>query len=92
MIDDNLLEALRQALSERLRRASDDDEIRRALRSVSQMARDRSLHAEHVVIALKQVWESLPEVRNAATSYDRARILERLVMLCIDEYYRDDSA
>ncbi|MBX6332442.1 MAG: hypothetical protein IRY91_11395 [Gemmatimonadaceae bacterium] len=45
-----------------------------------------------MVIALKQVWESLPEVRNAATSYDRARILERLVMLCIDEYYRDDSA
>jgi hypothetical protein len=92
VIDDNLLEALRQALSERLRRASDDDEIRRALRSVSQMARDRSLQAEHVVIALKQVWASLPEVHNAATSYDRARILERLVMLCIDEYYRDDSA
>ena len=91
MISDETLTALRIALQQRLSGATGDAEIRQALRAMSEEARAESLHVEQVIVALKRVWESLPEVRRATDRQEQNRILERAVTLCIQEYYSDQE-
>lgn len=92
MIDEELLEALRKALARRLSGQSDDRELRCVLRTVSRAAQARGLHAEQLVIALKRVWEETPEVRAAGSREARLRTMERIVTLCIEEYYAEEDA
>lgn len=92
MIDEELLAALRQALARRLSSREGDGELRSALRDVSREAQRRGLHAEQLVIALKRVWDEIPEVRAAGSREARLRMLERVVTLCIEEYYTEEGA
>lgn len=92
MIDEELLAALRQALARRLSSREGDGELRGALRDVSREAQRRGLHAEQLVIALKRVWDEIPEVRAAGSREARLRMLERVVTLCIEEYYTEEGA
>ena len=91
MISEETLTALRSALQQRLSGSTGDAEIRQALREMSREARAESLHAEQVIIALKRVWESLPEVRRASSRQEQNRLLEQVVTLCIQEYYADQD-
>ena len=91
MISDETLTALRIALQQRLSGATGDAEIRQALRAMSAEARAESLRVEQVIVALKRVWESLPEVRRASDRQEQNRLLERVVTLCIQEYYADQG-
>jgi hypothetical protein len=89
VIDEHLLEALRDALAQRLRDPCDASarEVRRALHALALAARQQSLHAEELIVALKQVWRSIPQVQETEDSRERARLMELLVTLCIEEYY-----
>jgi hypothetical protein len=40
-----------------------------------------------VLIALKHIWISLPEVRVMADTGNQMLLLERVVTMCIKEYY-----
>jgi hypothetical protein len=91
VISEETLTALRTALQQRLSSATDDAELRRALRAMSEEARAESLHVEQVIVTLKRVWESLPEVRRASDRQEQNRVLERVVTLCIQEYYSDQG-
>jgi hypothetical protein len=91
VLDEDLREALRDAVVRRLREPGDESRVRDALRAISRAARARGLRAEHVVIALKSVCDTLPEMQGAVTSSQRARVLDRLVTLCIEEYYAEDA-
>ena len=91
MIGEETLTALRNALQQRLSGSTGDAEIRQALRAMSREARAESLHAEQVIVALKRVWESLPEVRRASDRQEQNRLLERVVTLCIEEYYAEQE-
>ena len=78
------------ALREVIRRLGAEDlngELRAALNQLSDEARANGLRAEQVIILLKQVWNGLqmPSVPRD----ERTRMLERLVTLCIKEYYAD---
>ena len=68
-----------------------EEEARRALRVFGAELRRRELHAEHLVIALKQVWASLPEAQRLSHGL-RAAQRERLVTLGIEEFYGDATA
>ena len=91
MISDQTLTELRVALQQRLSGSTGDAEIRQALRVISEEARAESLKVEQEIVALKRVWESLPEVRRASDRQEQARLLERVVTLCIEEYYADEG-
>lgn len=91
MIDEDLLEALRDAIDLRLRGAARDGEVRRALRAVSRSARARALPVEQVVIAIKHVWNSLPQMQQTIGRAERRQMLDRIVTLCIEAYYEDDG-
>ncbi len=91
MIDEDLLESLRAALRRRLRGYDEDGAVRSALQAMARVARERNVRAEHVVMMLKELWRSLPEVQRSRNSLEHARLLERLVTICIDAYYGDGT-
>ena len=79
--------ALREALGRRLAGDSTDGDVRQALRRLSHEARANGLHGEQVVIVLKQMWNELAGRSETLAADERRQTLERLVTLCIEEYY-----
>jgi hypothetical protein len=67
------------------------DEIDQLVASVCGDGKSRGLHAEQLIIELKQVWYSVPET----ASHEKADVISRLVSMCILDFYRthpDSSA
>lgn len=86
-LDDDTIAALRVALRQYLRDSSPSGALQQALLSLATEAREKELRAEHVLIVLKDVWYTLPEVRAMADSAEQVRLLQRVVTMCIKEYY-----
>ena len=49
------------------------------------------LRAEELLVRVKHVFPQLPEVQELAHGSDRNDLLNRIVSLCIEEYYRGAS-
>jgi hypothetical protein len=54
---------------------------------MSTEARDKRLHAEQLLVQLKETWSTLPEVRAMTDAAEQVRALQRVVTMCIKEYY-----
>lgn len=78
--------ALRAALQGHLRQPVPDDTLRRALNALCTDARARNLRPEQLILIFKQVWSSLPEIQNRIGNR-RQELLDRIVTICIEEYY-----
>ena len=63
------------------------DALGRALRVMAAEARERAILPEQLLIILKDVWYSLPVVRAIREPSDQVRLLQRVVTMCIREYY-----
>lgn len=61
--------------------------IQPALRAVAAEARERKVQAEQLLVLLKEVWFGLPNVQGAANAEEQHQLLQRVVTLCIREYY-----
>ena len=86
-LDDATLATLRAALQQYLLDSSASSELQSALVSMSAEAREKTLLPEHLLIALKEVWNALPEVRAMPDATLQTRLLQRVVTMCIQEYY-----
>ena len=69
-------------------RSEGEDAVSRALKRFADEAHERHLHGEHLLVAFKRVWSEMPEVRAFREAGERQRLLDRLVTICIDAYYR----
>jgi hypothetical protein len=84
------LATLHEALRRHVRSPMPDGDLRRALRVVCEAAHTGNARPETVIIALKDVFHSMPEVRQlerekgARASDD---MVSHLVTLCIQEFY-----
>lgn len=78
-----LLEAALRAFTT----SGEDASLRTALHAVSQEARAQQMRAEQLLVALKDVWYSLPQIKDAGEGEREHRLLQRVVTLCIREYY-----
>lgn len=58
-----------------------------ALTRIAGEARAKQLRAEQLLVALKDVWFSLPAVTRAGTPVEQNAILQRIVTLCVRAYY-----
>jgi hypothetical protein len=67
-----------------------DAAVRRQTQVMCSCARGVGLPIEHVLVMLKDEWRTTPESRQLRRQ-DAERLLERVVTLCIDEYYADGS-
>jgi hemoglobin-like flavoprotein len=86
-LDDESLDAVRQALRAYLRDAEDSSALRSSLLLIATEARSRSILPEQLLIALKELWNTLPEVRAIPDASEQVRLLQRVVTMCIREYY-----
>jgi hypothetical protein len=86
-LDDETVAAVRDALRTYLSRTPEPAVLQRALVRMSAEARDRSILPEQLLVVLKDVWGTLPEVRAMTDSGAQVRLLQRVVTMCIKEYY-----
>ena len=78
---------LEAALERYLQSSSDVSELQAAIRALSAEARARNIHAEQILVLLKDLWFGLPQIRSAAPGDTQPEMLQRAVTLCIREYY-----
>jgi hypothetical protein len=83
-ISEETLDAIRDALELQLLASG---YLHRALRDLSREAHAKSLPAEQVLVALKRLWHSLPNVQRARGQEEQTRALEHVIATCIKEYY-----
>ena len=86
-LDDASLDALRRALRAYLHDSEDASGLQAALGLVSTEARARHILPEQLLVMLKELWNTLPEVRAMTDAGEQVRLLQRVVTMCIREYY-----
>ena len=86
-LDDELLNAVRLALSGHENGGEHASALQASLLLVATEARARDILPEHLLVRLKEMWSTLPEVRAMRDTNEQARLLERVVTMCIREYY-----
>jgi hypothetical protein len=64
------------------------DELRIALDAMAAEARSKSMLPEQLLVVLKDIWYTLPAVRAIEDPGAQIRLLQRVVTMCIKEYYR----
>jgi hypothetical protein len=84
---EDTISAVRTALAQYLRTPSSPTELRAALNLMADEARAKAILPEHLLVTLKQLWSSLPEVRSVGDVDEQTRTLQRVVTMCIREYY-----
>jgi hypothetical protein len=63
-------------------------DLRDALDVMAAEARDKKMLPEQLLVILKDLWYTLPAVRAVEDSGAQIRMLQRVVTMCIKEYYR----
>jgi hypothetical protein len=83
------LDSLKVALQEYLleRRDTPTVSLQSVLRRIAAEAREKRIHAEQLLVSLKDVWFSLPDIGRPHDAELQNRLLQRVVTLCIREYY-----
>lgn len=86
-IDETTIDAVRAALRQFLGNGGSSTSLKDALVRLSAEARKKHILPEHLLILLKDTWSTLPEVRDMEDAGDQVRLLQRVVTMCIKEYY-----
>lgn len=81
------VEALRAALAQSVHRGNHGDDLRDLLCAAAEEARSKGIPAERLLVILKDIWHSLPDVLGAASSEVEHSLLQQLISRCIQEYY-----
>lgn len=69
--------------------SSSTPELRTALHAFAHEARVKGIPPEHLLVTLKGIWQALPEVESARDHTEKTRILQRVVTICIHEYFAE---
>ena len=80
------VDALRSALEEYLANGHEIASLQPALRRIAVEAREKKIHAEQVLVLLKDVWFALPQISRPGNE-PQLPLLQRVITLCIREYY-----
>jgi hypothetical protein len=79
--------SLERALVVYLGDPADTSKLDSALRSLTVEAREKQVHAEQLLIVLKDLWYGLPQVREAPNGDAQSALLQRVITQCIRLYY-----
>ena len=88
-LEEETIARARAALSLYLKNPDGDgDSLRDALHVMASEARSKSMLPEQLLVVLKDVWYALPAVQAIDDASAQIRLLQRVVTMCIKEYYR----
>ena len=80
---------MRAALEQYIASAGASDLLRASLHRMAAEAHERTILPEQLLVILKDIWYSVPTVRDMENSEDQVRLLQRVVTMCIRAYYSD---
>jgi hypothetical protein len=83
------IEAVRGALVQYVDAPLHMNGLRTALHDMAAEAHSKSILPEQLLVVLKDIWYALPSVRAMDEPADQVRLLQRVVTMCIKEYYAD---
>lgn len=78
---------VRSALRQLVRDGRHSEALTSALRRMSDEAKRRQMRPEQLLVILKGIWSSLPEVRYAARGEPHGSMLQKVITLSIEQYY-----
>lgn len=81
------VDALRETLGRASTRGRYDEELRDVLVRAAAEARAARIPPEQLLITLKSIWYSLPEIVSGAASDQGTPLLQELISRCIEQYY-----
>ena len=88
-LSDATIQAVRSALNAYVSAPGSGEGLGRALHAMAAEAREQSMLPEQLLVVLKDIWYSLPIVRSIKEPNEHVRLLQRVVTMCIKEYYAD---
>ncbi len=88
-LTEETIDDVREALAGYVQSPAAGEGLGLALRDMAAEARDRSMLPEQLLVVLKDIWYSLPTVRGMKEPADQVRLLQRVVTMCIKEYYAE---
>jgi hypothetical protein len=86
-LDPQTIEALRAALARSVAQGNHADDLHQLLCKAAEEARAKGILAERLLVILKEVWYSLPEVAKSKSAAAENALLQELISRCIQEYY-----
>jgi hypothetical protein len=81
------IESLRVTLTRSIEQGRHSDDLHQLLCEAAAEARTKGIQAERVLVILKDVWYSLPEVAKSRSGASENALLQELISRCIHEYY-----
>jgi hypothetical protein len=86
-LEPDTVAALRAALSDAIPRGDLPANLHDLLCHAADEARSKDIPAERLLLILKEIWYSLPEVARAASPDVENVLLQQLISGCIQAYY-----
>jgi len=83
------IESVRVALRQYVESPEGSEPLRATLHAMAGEAHQKALLPEELLVVLKDIWYSLPVVRAMTEPTEQIRLLQRVVTMCIKEYYAD---
>lgn len=88
-LEADTLDALRAVMQRAMRRGDHGQELQDVLTRTAAEARTKNIHAEQLLVTMKELWFSLPDVRGAGDSHRQTELLQELISRCITQYYAE---
>lgn len=86
-LDPATIADLRAALVRSLEVGSHAEDLGVLLVRAATEARSKGLQAEQLLVVLKDMWYSLPQLSSHPSDDGQTRLLQQLIARCIQEYY-----
>jgi hypothetical protein len=90
-LDKETVDSVRRALQRYVQASTSEPapELGTALHALAREAREKAVPPEELLVTLKGVWQALPDVEKARDPTEQTVILQRVVTMCIKEYFAD---
>lgn len=86
-LDPTVVSELRTVLSRSVQSGNHGEDLKAVLSRAALDARQKGIQAEQLLIALKDIWYSLPHLSTQPGNDIQTRLLQQLIARCIQEYY-----
>lgn len=86
-LEADTLDALRAVMQRAVRKGDRGQELQDVLARAATEARDKEIHAEQLLVVMKDLWYSLPDVRSTEDVDRQTELLQELISRCITQYY-----
>jgi hypothetical protein len=86
-LEADTVDALRSVMQRAMQNGGHDQELQSVLARAAAEARDKKIHAEQLLVIMKELWFSLPDLKSADDSERQTKLLQELISRCITQYY-----